>query len=384
MLQLAPRAPRAPRHRQSRKTRKQMKQRGGAALPAGFDDDIRAVATTLTKLKLLPAVPQLSDNQQKIDVWVKAIENQDALFANAIHELRNNTLKIGDSNDSLFADPAAAIDTGFFTLQKNITKIKAVLLVEEAPERINPVRSALRVDQTCRGDKIMCIAKEPKDMLSLLLFPDRMRNLFVYSVADAILHSDTQIIEPELQRLQTDQLYGTMMANAWYLTGQALMDSTWIGGEPLIMQTQTQIPSFLPLFWRSFVEDTEKNRLLTADSPELFQNVTIASCVAPCIKAPRNQGKLPEYWGCLASRIGIWWRTEKGAKPATLWAKFSQLSPTQKPVDTATKRGVPPWPGVNIYGTPLENILHHMDVEQLHFVLHLCATLGMLASETDK
>jgi len=375
MLQLAPRAPRAPRdpRRQSRKTRKQMKQRGGAALPAGFDDDIRAVATTLNTLNLLPVVPPLSDDQQKFDVWVHAIENQDALFANAIRELRNDTLKIGDNNDSLFDDPVAAIKTGFPALQNKITKIKAVLLVGEASSRINPVRTAVGVAQTCR-DKIMCIAKEPNDMLSLLLFPDRMRNLFVYSVADAIHHSDTPIVKPELQRLQTDQLYGTMMANAWYLTGQALMDSTWIGGKPLI----TQSPSFLPLFWRSFVEDTEKNRSLTADSPELFQNVTLASCAAPCIKAPQTQDELPAYWGRLASRIGIWWRTGQGATPATLWAKFSELSQNQKPVDTTTKLGVPPWPDVKIYGTPLGNILQHMDVEQLHFVLHLCSTLGML------
>jgi hypothetical protein len=351
-----------------------MKQRGGAALPDGFDGDILAVARTLNTLKLLPAVPPLSDDQQKIDIWVQAIENQDALFANAIRELRNDTLQIGDKNDSLFADPATAIETGFPALQNKITKIKAVLLVGEAPSRINPGRSALQV---CRDDKIMCIAKEPKDMLSLLLFPDRMRNLFVYSVADAILHSDTPIVKPELQRLQTDQLYGTMMANAWYLTGQALMDSTWIGGEPLI--TQTQSPSFLPLFWRSFVEDTEKNRSLTADSPALFQNVTMASCAAPCIKAPQKPGDLPAYWGRLASRIGIWWRTGQGATPATLWAKFSELSPNQKPVDTTTKVGVPPWPDVKIYETPLGNILQHMDVEQLHFVLHLCSTLGMLA-----
>ena len=376
MLQLAPRAPQAPRRQGSRKTRKQMKQRGGAALPGSFDDDIRAVATTLTTLNLLPAVPPLSDDQQKIDVWVQAIENQDALFANAIRELRNDTLKIGDNNDSLFADPTTAIETGFPALQNKITKIKAVLLVGEAPSRINPVRSALRVAQPCR-DKIMCIAKEPKDMLSLLLFPDRMRNLFVYSVADAILHSDTPIVKPELQRLQTDQLYGTMMANAWYLTGQALMDSTWIGGEPIT--TQTQSPSFLPLFWRSFVEDTEKNRSLTADSPALFQNVTMAACAAPCIKSPQKPEELPAYWGRLASRIGIWWRTGQGATPATLWANFSELSPNQKPVDTKTKWGVPPWPDVKIYGTPLGNILQHMDVEQLHFVLHLCATLGVLA-----
>ena len=211
--------------------RRTKKQRGGASwkLPNGdhpgqWETEINLLAEPL-KTALLPLVKAGSlrnpeDKKHRLEAYLSAIEHQDELFNMALTLIKKG-LKIDVSTEDKIIENSMAIDA---------KKTLAVLFIKDVEEMVAFKEDT--VEDVSNGlSKLQSIKKADEHLSALLLFPERLNNIFIQSLANLFVllkkNPDNRkkiTTNSSTIRLATDQYISNIYANARLLTSFDLRD----------------------------------------------------------------------------------------------------------------------------------------------------------------
>jgi len=221
--------------------RKTRKQRGGAnwKTPDGqehIDNWIAKIDTLPDPLKtrLLPLVKAGEANtdvlkQARLEAYLSAIEHQDELFDMAIELIKDELKilnKIEASSVEKIIENSDKIDISNEVIMSYITDVEIMIDFKKDPT----------IDKDLGATKLQLIRDTNEYLSSLLIFPKRLNNIFIQSLANLFVlfkkdETNRKNItkNASITRIATDQYVSNIYENARKLTSFDLRDGFYLG-----------------------------------------------------------------------------------------------------------------------------------------------------------
>lgn len=361
-----------------RRARSPKKQVGGAPLyeiPATRRADWQ---TALSSSPLSAVFPNLWDVErggrtaplpQKMEEYLATLERQDELFELALDVIKE---KLGPLaiNSAAIVRNAAAIDAQRDTLLEYLKDAESLVAFQGSslPGRTLPARAATPAAASQQNTKFGMIYGDRTETLpTLLLFPARVRNVFLEALANIIvsLADDTVALlgVPAAQQIFKDQLESYAQAYAYTMTARPLRDGFYI------KQTQAEYATLMRTFWADFIAEVFAVRD-TASLEGLFKPG--GGCAHLITVGGARAGTAPSF-GYLAAHI--WHAHKLGATTEALLGLFNTLC---SPATDGTRAARPDaeFDGAVVRGVTLGNLFTHMEPKVLEFLLHLWYLVG--------
>jgi len=378
---------------------------GGAALyeiPATRRADWQAA---LSNSSLSTVFPNLWDvgrggreasPQIKMEEYLATLERQDELFELALDIIKQGLGSLA-INSAAIVRNAVAIDTRRSELLEYLKDAESLVAFRGSPlpSTTLPQRSAAAAGRAAvtaaaavsttlpqrsaaatasqENTKFGMIYGDRSETLStLLLFPARVRNVFLEALANIIvsLADDTIALldVPAAKQIFKDQLESYAQAYAYTMTARPLRDGFYI------KQTQEEYATLMRTFWADFITEVFAVRN-TAPLTALFKPGIGGGCAHLITVDGARAGTAPTF-GYLAAHI---WRAHKlGATTEVLLGLFD--TPCTPETDRAhAARPNAEFDGTVVRGVTLGNLFTHMEPKVLEFLLHLWYLIGKAA-----
>jgi len=219
--------------RTDQSVRKTKKQRGGAPwkIPDGdrlgkWEAEINLLTDAKLKSDLLPLVTAGGirgdeSKKKRLESYLTAIEHQDELFDMALALIKTDlkSKRIEVSTDDKILENAMVIDN---------EKALAKLYIEDV-EKMITFKQATETEGNL--SKLQSINKPEEHLSALLLFPERLNNIFIQSLANLFVllkknpgNRGKITTNESTIRLATDQYISNIYANAYLMTTNTLRD----------------------------------------------------------------------------------------------------------------------------------------------------------------
>jgi len=223
--------------RTDQSVRKTKKQRGGAPwkIPDGdrlgkWEAEINLLTDAKLKSDLLPLVTAGGirgdeSKKKRLESYLTAIEHQDELFDMALALIKTDlkSKRIEVSTDDKILENAMVIDN---------EKALAKLYIEDV-EKMITFKQATETEGNL--SKLQSINKPEEHLSALLLFPERLNNIFIQSLANLFVllkknpgNRGKITTNESTIRLATDQYISNIYANAYLLTSFDLRDGFFL------------------------------------------------------------------------------------------------------------------------------------------------------------
>lgn len=230
--------------RTGQSVRKTRKQRGGANFRTpelgehreSWTIKINELSPAL-KTKLLPLVDAGdTSDEARLEAYISAIEHQDELFdiaTNLIREYVSETIRIELNSDADIINNAESINENKGILKsyiEDVEKMVSFVLTEAEKAKYSAVEA-----EGPGKSKLELIIDKQEPVSNLLIFPDRLKNIFIQSLANLfILLKNNQdnlsnIIKNNATiNIAVDQYISNIYANAYLLTSHELRDGFYL------------------------------------------------------------------------------------------------------------------------------------------------------------
>lgn len=337
--------------------RNQTNQNGGASLvtwPAVPSAMVEEWKTALEKEGLTQTLPDLFEQKTNVkaehmELWFRILENQDELFDAALQILLK---KAGVDTTGNLEQQILALDTD--TLEKIRDSLLAPLLDVRKMVKFN-------ANTDSKATKLSQIIKNKSEsLISLFLFPKRLHNMFLESLAGILvsLGTDSQMLEqltnPTLVDVAAAQYRAYVLSNIMMSTGTVQRDGYFLD-YPVTDIKQGFVSNTVDTFYSDMLGEILRNK----DTPfeELF----------------RNEGDCSRYiddwsWGILTAHIFLAYKFGSLDKILTL---FDTECTTAKPRGTETRYYPEGYDDVTIRGVRFGTLLSNMSYTKLQYILHL-------------
>jgi len=341
-----------------------MKQRGGAAwyiIPEARKADWNTVLPTLLPIDLAFVTADTRTMEQHFQI----LEHQDELFGLALSIIAS---KVGLSTEYTvqdIVDAAAAINAQRGAMMEYIKDVEQ--LVNFKIETSSAVIYKNQLNLT----KLKQIREDSDETLSsLLLFPDRLKNVFVQSLASIliVLKRDDTVLKqstPDTIDITNSQYIAHVYGSAYVQTGFKPRDGFFIAEMTKDFAKELEEPSGRPPFFKELIQAINTlNKTITVDNAgdKIFQ-VRESGCL-------RNIEQ--SEWGVITAHVFL---AYKYGYHKDILQFFRDTCPISKTLDSdKTRRYIPE--GTNdeteVRGTTYKKIRSWMGDETLQYILHLC------------
>jgi len=341
-------------------------QTGGAAWYAAFGDrkDVWKAAKLGDKTvgELFPlhfGDPAISDVEKPkmLEEHFQILEMQDELFDVALNLIRakvKRDLSLGELTDDVIVAQSAAIDA----------------LKEECLKYIDDVEGLVnfKIDKTINDTngrtKLQDVRSDTETLSTLLLFPTRLNNIFVRTLADILIVINTKpsllndFKTIGLRKIAVAQYESNIYGNAFLSTAKKLRDGFYLDQGAAQFSTEMEKNNF----WEELFTDIGE--------PSTIKNLTTAS------------------WADLTKRFFFIYKSNKeNLEPSVFLKKYlndvEQIT-LKKPLDRASlpneEYNTEQVRGDITYG----DLLLKIDDETLQFILHLAYTIRTNQENTLK
>lgn len=340
------------------------KQRGGAIfyiIPSNRLNDWRS---SLADKGLSESLQTLFENREQLsgreqDVmnhYINILEHQDDLFITAVDIIRKK-LNISSTDDIIAR--AAEIDKRRSDFMPYIDDVESL---------INFVVDS-DVDPTLGATKLQEIRSSTESLSTLLLFPARLQNIFIQSLARICvgLLKDSSILTKlnsvNAQQILAEQYKAYTHSTAYQLTAHDLRDGFFLN------QGIKDFTESVKDFWATFVEELVK---LPTEKDSLFHHTT--TC-------PRSLKSVS--WGYIAANV---YGLAKLGSLDELLIMFSESCRTDTPITDSERKHIPnvKYDSVVIRSGPTFGaLMSNMDDTTLQFILQLSHTITKIQAEAQ-
>lgn len=339
------------------------KQRGGAqfyTIPAARMEDWRSV---ISDRKLLDSLSTLFENRETMagreeDImnhYINILERQDDLFGAAMDIIRKK-LDVASTDDIIAR--AKEIDGRRAEFMSYIDDVENLINFSIDGE-INHELGATKLQQ---------IRSETESLSTLLLFPARLQNVFIQSLARICvgLLKDADILakltSPNAQAILAEQYKAYTHSTAYQMTARDLRDGFFLN------QGVADFKENVDQFWKDFVVELVKIR----DGGEIFK-----------LDGDCPQGLHTTTWGYIAANI---FGLSKIGKLDGILQIFNDvcLTTPSLPTEDAGRPHIPnsKYDTIKIRGGPtFAALMSNMDDTTLQFILQLTYTIQKLQAE---
>jgi hypothetical protein len=309
-----------------------------------------------------------------MEEYLTTLERQDELFELGI-DIINEKLGPLAINSAAIVNNAAAINARRAELLEYLKDAEALVAFAGSPlpTQVQPPRTR-RAPMTQQTTKLGQIYGDNTETLAtLLLFPARVRNVFLEALANIIvwLADDTVALlrEDAAKQILKDQLDSYAQAYAYTMTARPLRDGFYV------KQIQEDFVRLMPTFWIELITEMFAVKDV-ATLAELFKPGVAGTCPHLITVDGVAASARPTY-GYLAAHI---WRAHKLG--ATTEALLGLFNTTCRPA-TDTARAARPdaaFDSVVVRGVRVSNLFTHMEPHVLEFLLHLWYLVGKAAA----
>jgi hypothetical protein len=306
-------------------------------------------------------------------------ENREAL-AGREEEVMNHYVNILERQDDLFA---AALDIirkklAITTTDDIITRADAIDVVrrrEEFMPYLDDVENLINfvVDETIDRDlgatKLQQIRSTDEPLSTLLLFPARLQNVFIQSLARICVEllKDGSILakltSPGAQTILAEQYKAYTHSTAYQLSARDLRDGFFLN------QGVSDFKGEVNKFWSDFISELVK---LPADKDSLFRQA--AGC-------PRSLKAVS--WGYIAAHV---YGLAKLGSLDELLSMFSEKCATDAPLSDAERTHIPntKYDAIVVReGPTFGALMSNLDDTTLQFILQLSYTIKKIRAEAQ-
>lgn len=340
------------------------KQKGGApfyTIPQARIEDWRKA---ISDKGLTESLETLFEDRERlvgrdIDVmnhYVNILERQDDLFASALDIIRNK-LNITSTDDIIARTDVIDAESRRTEFMPYLDDVETLInfIVDET---VDPEHGATKLQQIRSTD-------EP--LSTLLLFPARLQNVFIQSLAricvellkdDSILAKLTSL---GAQTILAEQYKAYTHSTAYQLTARDLRDGFFLN------QGVNDFKAEVDKFWRDFVSELIK---LPEDKDSLFRQ---------SVGCPRSLKAVS--WGYIAAHI---YGLAKLGTLDELLSIFSENCATDMPLSDAERTYIPnsKYDTTVVRGGPTFGaLMSNMDDTTLQFILQLSYTIKKIQAE---
>lgn len=339
------------------------KQKGGAPFYRIPAERIEAWRSAISDSKLFDSMSSLFEDRESmtgretdiLNHHINILERQDELFSAAMDIIREKLNIV--STDDIIAR-AAEIDG---------RREELIVYIDDVESLINFSIDGT-IDRELGATKLQQIRSEAESLSTLLLFPTRLQNIFIQSLAqicygllkdDAIL---TKIESPNAQKILAEQYKAYTHSTAYQLTSRDLRDGFFLN------QGVEEFKKNIDIFWTDFVAELVKVHSFT-NVGEVFS--TEEEC-------PQNLHAVS--WGYIAANV---YGLAKLGNLEALLQLFTEPCPTTEPL-TAERPHIPDakYDNIKIRGGPtFAALMSNMDDSTLQFILQLSYTIQKLRAE---
>jgi len=298
-----------------------------------------------------------SNKQAMVDTYFAGIEHQDELFdivAEILTETYGTEDIIQDSED---------INKYKAEAMNYIDDVRQFILFKYPPESaVNPFDEAKP-----NSTKLELIKGRTETLSELLIFPKRLTNVFVQSLANIFIllknNRDilTQIKTPGLMSIAVSEYTANLYSNVWHLTAHEFRDGFFLD------QGEDDFKETMGTFWKELFDNLANIEKLGIKDIELIKETTT--------------------WAHIAAYVFKWYLTYqfddvKDHKESLLmyFKSIAKPDPTRTITGTNTegmRAALPPanCDDVKMFGTTIKELMTLMDSTTLEFILHLAYTI---------
>ena len=299
-----------------------------------------------------------NDIQSIVNNYFAGIEHQDELFdivAEILTETYGTQDIIQDSED---------INKYKAEAMKYIDDVRQFILFKYPPESaVNPFEEAAKPELT----KLEIIKGRTETLSELLIFPKRLTNVFIQSLANIFIlfknNRDilTQIKTPGLMSIAVSEYTANLYSNVWHLTAHEFRDGFFLD------QGEDDFKATMGTFWKELFDNLANIEELGTKDIELIKDTTT--------------------WAHIAAYVFKWYLTYqfddvKDHKESllTYFKSIAKQDPTRTITGTNTEGMRAALPPANcdefkMFGTTIKELMTFMDSTTLEFILHLAYTI---------
>lgn len=354
-----------------RRTRRlRYRQHGGAVWYVPAEPRLTDWRAELTGTPFAPLVDASVTDEAHFAAWVAAIERQDDLFGHGLSIIAKKVgVTLGDT-DGILAK-ADEIDGQRAAMMEYLTDVEKFLYFTPDTE-----------DPSNRTKLQMIRGEATESLTTLLLFPDRVRNVFLYAIANifVLLKTDTSGL---LEKAASSAAVRTVLAAQYKSYSEAL--AATLTAEPLRdgFFTNQGIPEFrdkdLKSFWSEFLNEVLERKAIEGgcEKEAVFRGTGGSRCIKDA--TTWTWGKVAAHLFCLYSTGQI----------GELLSLFSQPAVGCVPaIDEETAKRV--LPEKTFWSLPLrsdgatatlQTVLTAMDDTTFQFLLQLSHMIGQVEGE---
>ena len=340
------------------------KQRGGAPFYIIPSDRIADWRAAIGDKGLTESLQTLLEDRERLvgrdeevmNHYINILERQDDLFAAALDIIRTK-LKITTEDDIITR--AGVIDV-------ESRRQEFMPYLDDVENLINFVVDET-VDPEHGATKLQHIRSTDEPLSTLLLFPSRLQNVFIQSLAricvellkdNSIL---TKLTTENAQKILAEQYKAYAHSTAYQLTARDLRDGFFLN------QGVNDFREEVETFWPAFVSELAK---LPEDKESLFRQATGCS------------HSLKEVsWGYITAHV---YGLAKHGSIDELLLLFSENCNTEEPLTNVERTYIPSskYDTVKIRGGPTFGaLMSNMDDTTLQFILQLSYTIKKMQAE---
>lgn len=307
-----------------------------------------------------------------MEEYLATLERQDELFELALDIIKGKLDSLA-INSAAIVRNADAIDTRRSELLEYLKDAESLVAFQGSPlpVRTQPPPTAQVATASQQNTKFgMIYGNRTETLPTLLLFPARVRNVFLEALANIIvsLADDTVALLgiPAAQQIFKDQLESYAQAYAYTMTARPLRDGFYV------KQTQAEYATLMRTFWADFIAEVFAVHDV-ASLAELFKSS--GGCPHLITVGGARAGTAPTF-GYLAAHI---WRAHKlGATTEVLLGLFNTRCTPETDVTRAARPDAE-FDSTMVRGVTLGNLFTHMEPKVLEFLLHLWYLIGKAA-----
>ena len=281
----------------------------------------------------------------KMEEFFATLERQDELFEMALNIIRNKLGPLAQNSDTIVRN-AVAIDSRRAELLEYLKDAEALVVFKGSPAR----RAA-----SPQNTKFGTIYNTRTETLpTLLLFPARVRNVFLEALANIIVYLDDATLgllaEDAAQLIMKDQLESYAQAYAYSMTARQLRDGFYVA------QTTAEYATSMTTFWRDLIAEMVSIKDVTALTDLFRPNGACQHLITV------------STFGYLAAHL---WKAHRlGADINSILALFN--TPCSPSTDAGRlMRPEAEFDSVIVRDVQLGNLFTHMEPQVLEFILHL-------------
>ena len=345
--------------------RQTKKQRGGApfyTIPVARIEDWRSA---ISDRKLFDSLSTLFENRETMvgreeeimNHYINILERQDDLFAAAMDIIRK---KLGVASTDDIIARAVEIDG---------RRAEFMPYIDDVENLINFTIDGA-IDRRLGATKLQQIRSESESLSTLLLFPARLQNVFIQSLAQICVgllkDADilTKLTSPNAQQILAEQYKAYTHSTAYQMTARDLRDGFFLN------QGVADFKGNVSQFWKEFVAELVKIRDI-ANIGEVFTQPGVC---------PHNLHTVS--WGYIAANV---YGLAKLGNVEGLLQLFADPCLTTEPLpEDAGRTHIPnaKYDAAVIRGGPtFAALMSNMDDTTLQFLLQLSYTIQKLQAE---